>query len=306
MRTIMHLQGNSLIEDLKRMAIFAYVVEAQSFSGAAKKLGIAKSAVSKHVSVLEEHIGVRLLNRTTRGISLTDVGEQYYAHCTRIIEASEEADELVSPLHDKPQGTLRIATPITIGEKYIAPLLNAFLQQHQTLKAELLLDDNIVDLVQENIDVAIRIGWLNDSNLKARKLRDAKLYLCASPEYIKRIGEPKTLDDLKKHEWIIFTLLPAQNHCTFKKRNESKTIQINGRIKTNNGSAVRKLALEGTGIATLSDITVSQDIKQGKLVHLLPEYEISSAGVYAVYKEQRYLQAKTRQFIDYLVKNMGE
>lgn len=289
-----------MLDDLKRMVIFSRVVEEGSFSAAAQKLGIAKSAVSKHVAVLEQNIGARLLNRSTRGLSLTDIGESYYQHCSRINEAAEEARRCIDPLQDEPQGTLRVACPVSYGIQYIAPLLHAFLHEHPGLKAELLLDDNVVDMVQHGIDVAIRVGWLPDSSLRARKLGNAQRLLCASPDYLARTGVPQTPDDLTRHEWIIFTLLPTPYHCTFSKNRQSRTVQVKGRIKTNNGNAVRSLLLEGAGIAALSDFLVLEDIEAGRLIRLLPGHAIAEAGIYAVYQDQRLQQAKIRRFIDFI------
>lgn len=295
-----------MLNNLKRMVIFSTVVDTGSFSAAARKLGIVKSAVSKHVSLLEQHTGTRLLNRTTRGMSLTEIGETYYDICTRIVEAAEEAKRCTSNLQDEPHGTLKIAAPLSIGARHIAPLLNKFLKQYPDLKAELTLNDNVVDMVKENIDVAIRVGWLPDSSLRVRKLRDAKRMLCASPEYLKERGIPYTLDDLTQHKWIIFTLLPTPYHCGFTGKNGiEKTVQVKGRIKTNNSNAMKTLLLEGAGIGAMVDMLVAEEIKKGKLVQLLPDFAIPDAGVYALYQDQQLLQAKTRKFIDFLVRNMS-
>ena len=289
-----------MIDDLKRMAIFAHVVEAGSFSGAARRLGIAKSAVSKHISLLEKNIGARLLNRTTRSLSLTDVGEAYFQACARLLEVAEDAKQCTSALQDVPRGTLKISCPASFGIEHIAPLLNSFLEEHPELKAELLLDDSIVDMTEAGIDVAIRVGWLPDSSLRARKLKDSPRLLCASPNYIERMGLPETPDDLAQHEWVIFTLLPTPHHYTFTRNQKSKEVQVKGRVKTNSGNAVRTLLLEGAGISALSDFLVAKDLRKGKLIHLLPDYHIADAGIYAVYQSQRLQQAKVRNFIDYL------
>lgn len=289
-----------MLDDLKRMVIFAHVVEAGSFSGAAQRLGIAKSAISKHVSLLEKNIGSRLLNRSTRSLSLTDIGETYYHSCARMAEILDEAQAATHALQDEPRGMLRVSCPASFGIDHIAPLLNSFLQQYPELSTELLLDDNVVDMTEKGIDVAIRVGWLPDSSLCARKLKDSPRLLCASPDYIERKGLPETPEDLIQHEWIIFTLLPAPYHYTFTKNKKSKNIKVKGRIKTNNGNAVRNLLLEGAGVAALSDFLVNKDLKKGKLIHLLPEYHIADAGIYAVFQSQHLQQAKVRAFIDFL------
>jgi DNA-binding transcriptional LysR family regulator len=293
-----------MLDDLKRMVIFTHVVEAGSFSGAAKRLGIAKSAISKHVSLLENSIGAHLLNRTTRSLSLTDVGEAYYQSCSQLNNILEETRNTTEALQDEPRGMLKISTPASFGIDYIAPLLYRFLKQYPDLNAELLLDDNVVDMTEQGIDVAIRVGWLPDSNLRARKIKDSPRLLCASPEYIERKGLPEKPEDLIQHDWVIFTLLPTPHHYSFTKNNKSKNIQVKGRIKTNNGNAVRRLLLEGAGVSALADFLVNKDLKEGRLVRLLPEYDIADAGIYAVFQNQRLQQAKIRTFIDFLAENL--
>jgi len=282
------------------MVIFFHVVDTQSFSAAARKLGIARSAVSRHIALLEKSIGVRLLNRTTRSLSLTEVGETYYRSCARIVAEADNATRRVSQLQDEPVGMLKVAAPVSLGSRLVAPVVQEFMEQHEAINVELILDDRIVDMVQEGIDVSIRVGWLKDSNLVAKKLCDWNRYLCASPGYIERHGRPKTLAQLADHEWVIFTLLPTPFHWTFTKNKREETIQIKGRLKTNNADAVRTLLLQGAGIAALGDFLVGEDIKAGRLEQLLPDYDCGGAGMYAVYQDRHYQQAKVRLFIDYI------
>jgi len=293
-----------MLDDLKRMVIFSYVVESGSFSAAAKRLGIAKSAVSKHVSLLEKHSGTRLLNRSTRSLSLTDIGETYYRNCSQLIKIWEETRNTTQALQEKPRGLLRISCPASFGIEHLSPLLKPYLAQYPDLNAELLLDDTVVDMTEQGIDVAIRVGWLPDSNLHARKLKDSPRFLCASPEYLEKYGVPKTPEDLVQHEWIIFSLLPTPFHYTFTKNKVSKKIQVKGRIKTNNAHAVRKLLCEGAGISALSNFVVEKDLENGNLIRLLPDYDIQNAGIYAVFHHKQQQQAKIRTFIDFLVENL--
>jgi len=289
-----------MMDDLKRMVIFAHVVEAGSFSGAARRLGVAKSAVSKHVSLLEQSIGVRLLNRNTRSLSMTDAGEGYYQRCAKMVEVVEDARQCISSSQDEPRGTLRISCPASFGIDYIAPLLNEYLQNFTSLSAELLLDDNVIDMTEQGIDVAIRVGWLADSGLRAKKLKDVRRLLCASPAYLERYGTPEKPEAIAQHQCVIFTLLPTPWQYKFTKNNKSKTIQIKGRLKTNNGNAVRALVLEGAGIAALSDFLIREDLDKGDLIQLLPDYHIADAGIYAVYQNQHLQHPKIRTFIDFL------
>ena len=293
-----------MLDDLKRMVIFSHVVESGSFSAAAIRLGIAKSAMSKHVSLLEKHSGAHLLNRSTRSLSLTDIGETYYQSCSKLIKILEETQNITEALQEKPRGLLRISSPASFGIEHISPLLKPFLQQYPDLNAELLLEDSIVDMTEQGIDVAIRVGWLPDSNLHARKLKDSPMLLCASPEYLKEHGTPKTPEDLMQHEWIIFNLLPTPFHYTFTKNKVSKKVQVKGRIKTNNGHAVRNLICEGAGISALTNFVIGKDLESGRLIQLLPDYSIQDVGVYAVYHHKQQQQAKIRTFINFLVENL--
>jgi DNA-binding transcriptional LysR family regulator len=223
-----------------------------------------------------------------------------------MVAAMDEAKQCVTSLQEKPRGTLKVSCPASFGISHITPLLHEFLLMHPSLNAELLLDDNILDMTEHGIDVAIRVGWLHDSSLRAKKLRDAPRLLCASPIYLERMGTPKKPKDLVDHEWVIFSLLPTPYRVTFTRRDKATSIQIKGRMKINNGSAVRALLLAGAGIAALSDFLVADDIASGDLVQLLPEYHIEQAGIYAMYHEQRLQQVKIRKFIDFLTQKLRD
>lgn len=292
------------MDDLRRMVIFSHVVEAKSFSTAARRLGIAKSAVSRHISLLEKSVGVRLLNRTTRSLSLTEIGEIYYQSCARIVAEAEDATRRITHLQDQLSGTLRVASPIILGNRFIAPLLVDFMRLHPSLNVELLLEDQVVDMVDSGIDVGIRVGWLKDSGLVARKIGESPRLLCASPDYIERRGKPEKPEQLSDHDSIIFSLLPTPYHWRFVKNRKEKRIQIKGQVKTNNADAVRSFLLSGAGLAALSDFLVADDIKAGRLVQLLPDYDCGSAGIYAVFMDRRYPQAKVRLFIDFLSREL--
>jgi DNA-binding transcriptional LysR family regulator len=282
------------------MVIFFHVVDTQSFSGAARQLGIARSAVSRHVSLLEKGIGARLLNRTTRRLSLTEAGRTYFESCARIVAEVQLASRRVGQLHDEPQGTLKVAAPISLGNRLIVSLVREFMQRHPAVNVELLLDDQAIDMVRDGIDVSIRIGWLQDSNLVARKLGDWPRILCASPDYLERSGHPESPSDLAGHEWIIFTLLPSPYHWTFTRNKRQERIQVKGRFRTNNADAVHESLLAGAGIGAQVSFLVQDDIKAGRLVQLLPDYDCGCAGMYAVFQDRRYQEAKVRLFIDYI------
>lgn len=289
------------MDDLRRMVIFSLVVESGSFAAAARGLGIARSAVSRHISLLEKSIGARLLNRTTRSLSLTEAGETYYESCARIVAEARQATERVSQLQEEPRGHLKVAGPVSLGsQRIMRPLVEDFMARYPSLTVELSLDDRIVDMVSGGFDVSIRVGWLPDSSLVARKLADAPRYLCASADYVARHGAPQTPAQLSDHEFIILTLLPAHHHLILKKHGKESRVRLTGRIKTNSVIAARSLLLEGAGILALPNFQVAEDIQAGRLVRLLPDYDCGSAGVYAVYQNREFQQAKVRLFADFL------
>ncbi len=291
------------MDTLKRMVVFAHVVESGSFAGAARRLGIARSAVSRHITLLEKNSGVRLLNRTTRRLSLTEAGEIYYQSCTRIIAEAENASQRIRQLQDEPRGSLKIAGPISLGPQ-LAEAVSEFTQRYSAMNIELRLDDRVVDMVEEGIDISLRIGWLADSGLIARKICESPRLLCASPDYLERHGSPTTPLQLAQHECIIFTLLPTPHQWAFTRGKSRQVVQVSGRIKTNSVIAVRSLLLSGAGIAPLSRFLIEDALKSGQLVPLLPEYDCGSAGVYAVYQDAHYRQAKVRMFIDHVAKRL--
>ncbi len=293
------------MNNLRRMIAFARVVEAGSFSGAARQLGIARSAVSRHIALLEKSFGVRLLNRTTRRLSLTEAGRIYYESCTSILAEAEAATQRIHNLRDQPVGTLKVAGPNSFTSQ-LAKLIHAFMQQYPALRIELQLDDRVIDMVQEGIDISIRIGWLPDSAVVARRLCDSPRILCASPAYLERMGRPVTPTELTQHECIIFNRLPTPNQWAFMHNRHRKTVQVQvqGHLQTNSAIAVRELALDGAGIVLLSSFLVAEHIAAGRLERLLPDYDCGSAGVYAVSQERQYRQAGARLLVAFLAEQL--
>jgi len=287
------------MSDIKRMAIFAQVVETGSFSGAARRLGIARSAISRHITALEEKFEARLLNRTTRRLNLTDAGRIYYESCVKILAETEAVTQRIQQSREKPRGTLKIAGPTSFGPQ-LATLVTEFRKHHSALTIELRLDDRVVDMVEEGIDLSIRVGWLEDSRLIARRICDSPRMLCASPAYLDLHGRPQKPSQLTKHHCIIFTLLPTPHQWQFSRGKCHETIHIHSPFLTNSAIAMRGLVLNGAGIAPLSRFLVNEDIRSGRLEHLLAEYDCGSAGIYAVYQDRRYKQPKVRLFIDYI------
>lgn len=292
------------MENLNRMMIFYHVVDLGSFTEAAKVLKMAKSAVSRHVTLLEKQVGARLLNRTTRQLNLTEVGRIYFQSCKKIVEETQYMQNEISVLQNQPVGSLKIATTNSLGIQYITPLIVEFMRLYPKLNIELMLQDQVIDMVEENIDVCVRVGWLQNSDLVATKVADSRLVLTASPSYLKQYGPIVTPKDLEKHACVIFSLLPNPTKWTFTQKKQQETVSVSAIIKTNNAGAVKALLLQGAGASVLSHFIVAEDLREGRLVELLPNYDLGSAGIYLVYQEKQYKQLKIQLFNDFIKKNL--
>jgi DNA-binding transcriptional LysR family regulator len=282
------------------MAVFAKVVESASFAAAARHFDMSPAMVSKHVRTLEERLGVRLLNRTTRRVSATEVGQNYYERCLRILGELEEAERAAGDLQTAPRGQLRVTTSVSFGARQLAPAIADYLVAYPDVSIDLSLHDNYVDLVEERIDLAIRLGQLADSSLIARKLYAVEMVLCASPGYLAANGTPQRPRDLVKHNCLIYTYA-APRMWTFTDTNgKAEVIRISGRLLANSGDALLALALKDTGVLLAPDYLVADELRAGRLIRLLPQYKTQETPVYAVYPHSHYLSAKTRTFIDFL------
>jgi len=292
------------MQNLNRMMVFYHVVDLGSFTEAAKVLNMAKSAVSRHISLLEKEAGTSLLNRTTRRLSLTKVGQIYYQSCLKIFEETRFMQNEISVFQNQPVGSLKIAATNSIGNVHIAPLIVEFMRLYPSINIDLMIQDQVIDMVEEGVDVSIRVGWLKDSSLVAKKVTDSRMVLTASPAYIKQYSPIVTPKDLENHHWITFSLLPNPTEWEFKQKKLTETISVKGNIKTNNSEAVRTLLLAGGGLSVLSHIMVAEDIREGRLVELLPNYDLGSAGVYLVYQDKPYKQLKIQLFNDFINQNL--
>jgi DNA-binding transcriptional LysR family regulator len=292
-------------DSLSSMAVFAKVVEAQSFTAAAAALGMSKSAVSKHVSRLEDRLGARLLNRTTRRLSLTETGRAFYDRCARVVAEAEEAEEAVTRLQSEPRGTLKVNAPMSFGALHIAPAIPDFLARHPDLKIDMTLNDRFVDLVEEGYDVAIRIAKLADSSLIARRLCADRRLVVASPGYFVRAGEPKTPDDLLGHNCLSYSYMSVQDQWQFAIGGMQRSVAVDGNLRANNGDAIRQAVLAGLGVAILPAFIIGNDLQEGRLKVVLQEFTPARTSVYAVYPHSRHLSAKVRVFVDYLAARFG-
>lgn len=294
------------MENFSAIPIFVAVVENGGFSPAARLLGISKSAVSKRITLLEEQLGVKLLHRTTRKLSLTEAGEHYYAHASVSYNAARNAEDAVAQLQGEPQGQLRINAPMSFGRLHVAPLIPEFLKRYPKININLMMDDKVVDIVAEGYDIAIRGGDLPDSSLIARKLAPLNSVLCASPGYLEQYGIPESLQHLTQHNCLQFSYSDDIKAWTFIKDGKHIEIEVSGNYRVNSSEALREAILQGTGIGRLPTFVASPDIRSGKLIQLFQDHQMSSKTIYAVFSERLYMPAKVRAFLDFSVEYFGE
>jgi len=290
---------------LQQMTVFAKIVGTGSLSAAARELGVSTAVVSRKLGALEARLGVRLLNRTTRRIALTDEGARYHEACLRILAEIEEADAEAAARRVEPQGVLKVAIPASFGHKHIAPLIPHFAERYPRVQLALSLSDRTVNVVDEGFDLAIRIAELQDSSLAARKLAPNRRVVCASPAYLRRHGTPDTPHDLVRHNCLTTT----EFHMNWDYKDPDGnpgSVRVSGRYACDNWEVLRDWAVAGLGVALKSTWDVRRELESGSLVPLLPGYTFGSdVAIYAVYPHRRYLPAKTRVFIDFLAESLG-
>lgn len=275
---------------------FVAVAETNGFTSAADKLSTSVAQVSRRVAALEERLAIRLFNRTTRKITLTEAGQLYFQQCLPLIEGLEHAELAVTQMQSNPKGMLKITAPVTYGEQYIAPLLNQFLENYPQVNIELVLTNQQLDLIDQGIDVAIRLGQLQDSRLIAKRLASRQLYICASPKYISSFGEPHSLSELKNHQCLVGSI----GHWRFNDMGVEKSMKVSGRISCNSGIVLLDAAKRSLGIVQLPDYYVKQAMESGELVEVLIPHRVALEGIWAVYPENRNLSTKVRLVIEFL------
>lgn len=288
-------------ELLDGIAVFVAVINTGSFTAAAQALGHSTSHISKAVTRLEKRLGSRLLNRTTRTISLTDAGRAYYERCSQIVIDAENAERSVSQLQDEPRGLLRVNAPMSFGSKYLLDVMSQFMHQYPEVNLEVEFNDRIIDVVAEGYDVVIRVGETKDSNLVARKFTQSRSVVVASPDYLKKHGRPVEAIELEQYDCIAYSLLPNPLVWEFKKGDEHVQVNIRPRALCNSAHIEVAMACQGIGITRLPLFTCEQEIAEGKLQVILDDYEAIEFLVYAVYPHRQYLTAKVRAFVDFLV-----
>ena len=282
------------------MKVFASVVDEGSFVGATERLEMSKAAVSRYVSELEGRLSVRLLNRTTRRLSMTPEGEVFYARCKTLLELLGEAESELTSKAGEAQGTVKINVPVTFGNMHLAPLWGAFMERHPKVELDVVLSDRVVDLVDEGFDLAIRIARLPSSTLISRQLATTRMVLCATPRYLRKHGKPKTPADLVDHKVLAYTYLATKDEWEFEGPEGRVTIKTRPVMYSNSGDTCRAVALSHQGVILQPTFLIGDDLRNGTLVELMPEYRSLELGIYAVYPSRKHMLPKARLLIDYL------
>lgn len=293
------------MDRLKSMEVFAKVVDMGSFVAAAEALGISRPMASKHVQSLEAQLGVRLLNRTTRKISLTEAGRSFHLRCQSIFEEIDEALIEAGNLRTEPRGTLRINAPITFGRAHLTRTLASFQTRYPDVSIDLTLNDRFVDIVDEGFDLAIRVGRLGDSSLIARKLAPCRLVVCAAPDYLEARGTPQHPCELSGHNCLIYGYFTQDKTWSFEEEGSVLNVPVDGDFRTNLGEAVVEAAAAGRGIILEPSFTVAPYLEDGRLVPILADYRPRDLTIHAVYPSSRLLPQKVRMLIDHLAATFG-
>lgn len=296
---------------------FVYVAEYESFTRAAKELGISTAQVSRQISALEKRLNIKLLYRTTRKVSLTEEGRVFYQHCRGVLDGLDAAEQAVSNLQSKPQGRIKLTAPVTYGEQQLLPLINDFMVQYRDIEVTAFLSNQKIDLIEGGYDLAVRIGKLSDSTMMAKKLSRRTNFVCAAPAYLKRYGTPHTLYDLHKHNCLLGTrdywhfiennkqankTVGQQAH---KPTDTEKNLRVSGSVQYNSGHSLVDAALKGLGIVQLPDYYVQQYLASGALISVLDNYREPEESIWAIYPHNRHLSPKIRLLVDYLAARLA-
>ena len=284
------------------MQVFARVVELGSFAKTAERLGLSTSACSRQIADLEAHLDTRLLNRTTRRLSLTEAGRAFHERCVPLLSDLEEAEQAAHAGRERPRGTLRITCPVNFGLHHIAPLLAPFLKAHPDVRLDVSLSDRMVDIVEEGFDLALRIGESGSTSVIARKLGETRLVTCASPGYLRAHGTPKTPQQLTEHNCLLYEYLNPRNEWRFTGAGGSEhRVRVAGNLLSNNGEMAVTLAARGAGICCEPDFIAAAALRSGALKAILTQYAAPATEIHAVYPSRRHLSAKVRAFVDAMV-----
>jgi len=293
------------VDRLGTMETFVRVVEAGSFVAGAQRLGLSPAMVSRHVQDLEQRLGTRLLNRTTRRLSLTEAGAAYFERSRQLLRELEEMDLSVARDVQQPRGVLRVNAPVVFGTRHLSRLLADYTARYPEVAIDLTLTDRFIDLIEEGADLAVRIGALTDSALVARRLFPARLVLCAAPDYLTRHGTPRTLDDLTRHTCLGYTYTRGGSEWEFHETGGPVVVSLRGTLRANHGEVLYQAALDGMGIVLSPTFIVGDALRDGRLHQVLPDARLAQLSGYAVFPSRKFLSAKVRTFVDFLAEAFG-
>ena len=288
---------------------FVYVADYESFTRAAKELGISTAQVSRQISALEKRLNIKLLYRTTRKVSLTEEGRVFYQHCRGVLDGLDAAEQAVSNLQSKPQGRIKLTAPVTYGEQQLLPLVNDFMVQYRDIEVTAFLSNQKIDLIDGGYDLAIRIGKLSDSTMMAKKLSRRTNFVCAAPAYLEKYGIPHSLSDLSQHNCLLGTrdywhFIEDGKIDSGKNADKEKNLHVSGSVQYNSGHSLVDAALKGLGIVQLPDYYVQKYLASGELVSLLNNYREPEESIWAIYPHNRHLSPKIRLLVDYLAEHL--
>jgi len=293
------------MDRLTTLDLFVRIVESGSFAAGAEQLGLSRALASRAILDLEARLGTRLLNRTTRRLSLTEAGAAFYRRAQRITADVAEAEEEAAALHARPRGLLRVNAPMSFGVLHVAPALAVYLDRYPEVSVDLTLNDRVVDLLEDGYDLAIRIGRLADSSLIARRLAPCRILLCAAPFYLATHGTPEHPSDLARHRCIAYAYGANRDEWVLTGPEGEVRVRVSARLQINNGDAIQAAIREGYGIARQPDFIAAPELAAGRLVQVLPDWRLPELGIHAVYPPARTLSAKVRSFVDFLAERFA-
>ena len=295
------------MDRLAAMQVFSQVVESGSFAKAAERLKLSTSATSRHVAELEAHLHTRLLNRTTRRVSLTESGRAFYERCVQLLSELEEAEQEAARAAVVPRGTIRLTTSVNFGVRHLAPAIADFAARHPEVRFDVSLSDRMVDLVEEGFDLAIRIGGPGPENLVARKLGETRVVPCASPAYLAAHGTPQAPEDLERHNCFTYEYVTPRDLWRFRDSSgRERSVRVSGNLHSNNGDLLAEAAARGAGIVFEPAFIVGPEVRAGRLVPLLQDFEPAPIPIYALYPSRKHLSAKVRLFVDFLLESFAD
>ncbi|RQZ16269.1 LysR family transcriptional regulator [Burkholderia sp. Bp9017] len=293
------------MDRLAAMEIFVSVAEAGSFSAAAKRMNVGQPAISKAVAQLEERLGTRLILRSTRGLTMTDAGQRFYARAKRAIREADEAEQLVRDASESVSGTLRVSAAVTFACLHVLPALDALMSRHPQLEIDLRLDDRNIDLLEEGLDLALRMGSLADSTMTARRIGRSPRLVVGTPEYFGRAGVPTTPADLIQHQAIVYSQHGGGESWTFSRNGDDVDVTVSGRLRVSAAEGIRTAVLSGMGLAVASRWMFSPDLASGRVKAVLTDWTLPALDLWAVFPSGRLVTAKARAFVDFVEETLA-